>query len=60
MEFVVTRTSDEESREELINLNTLEELMEFIRKQGVEIIISISEDFEEPVNEIEIYDDYRE
>lgn len=53
MKFIVVRTSDyyEKNKEE-IEINTLQELMNWIDEQEHEIIVS--------GNELEIYDDYRE
>ena len=60
MEFKVIRTSDYgiNDKSSTVNLNTLEELMEFQKSVNEEIIIRKSERDERPI--IEIYDDYRE
>lgn len=52
MKFKVTKSSDY-TYESTIEINTLEELIEFQKTCGCEIIL-INE------NEIEIYDDFRE
>lgn len=54
MEFILKRSSENlnwDKPDKYIEINTLEELMELVRKEG-EVIVS--------ENIIEIYDDYRE
>ena len=57
MKFNVTRTSDWEYLEQK-EINNLEELLDFCRENGGDIIISIDRTKEFP--RIEIYDDWRE
>ena len=52
MVFKITRSSDWFGHEEKVEINTLEELLEFQEECYYPIIISR--------DEIEIYDDYRE
>lgn len=54
MKFKVTKSSDY-TYESAIEINTLEELIEFQKTCGCEIIL-----IDENENEIEIYDDFRE
>lgn len=54
MKFQLTRTSDYHNKD-FIELNTLEELLAFVDKEGNLIISSDGKNFA-----IEIYDDYRE
>lgn len=60
MEFKVIRTSDfgTNDKASIVNLNTLEELMEFQKSVNEEIIIGEFEKGGMPI--IEIYDYYRE
>lgn len=56
MKFVIRKTSDYEYKE-IEDIKTLEELMDFIDKNGSVVI----EDFiDHPYKTIEIYDTYRE
>lgn len=64
MRFRVTRTSDWKAEAKFIELNSLEELIEFARREcpanrGHEVVVSAPEDTtSEPL--LEIYDDWRE
>lgn len=57
MKFEVTKTSDWDYKEQ-IEINSLEELMEFVTKNGCIIVTAKSKYV--PMNSIEIYDDWRE
>lgn len=64
MKFLLTRTSDlfSSTRNETIEINSIEELIELVRKEG-EIIVGPVPQYrrtEELPYEIEIYDSYRE
>ena len=58
MRFIVSRTSTGKTNIWTIEINTLEELINFVKKYGT-IIIDDSGEKSVPF-EIEIYDDYRE
>lgn len=57
MKFVIRKTSDYEYKE-IETIKTLEELMDFIDKNGSVVIEDIIDDH--PYKTIEIYDTYRE
>lgn len=58
MNFNITRTSDWDFSEQK-EINTLEELMLFIKNNGSCIITHAAEPYVK-IHQIEIYDDYRE
>ena len=60
MKFKVTRTSDVKYEPVEIELNTLEELINWCDSQNEEIIISIFTENNELNIGLEIYDDWRE
>ncbi len=58
MKFYVTRTSDWKYKEQ-VEINTLEELIDFVRDNG-DIIIQKPYPYRDNLPSIEIYDDWRE
>jgi hypothetical protein len=59
MKFFVTKTSTWNYKKH-IEINSLEELMDFVKDNGGEVVLSEPYPCSDNLPSIEIYDDYRE